>query len=278
LDDVKELVWRALDCGTTHPSVYLTAIDLLKRERQYNEADDLRRRLACLPTASESIICDIVDYFLRGGQVHDAQDILSQAIQSHPKSQKLLVKQGDVQQEMGQEGEARKTYELAARIGLRTAEGRMADNRLSQFAPALTDKERGSTLLALREAVGVSLFYLLLGWQDAGLNLGNLGAPRWAGIALGFIGGYLLVTATSSPQQRPIASWLGGKAPEAEPEGEVSTLPVLPIEARFLLGIGGLVLLALAFYLVCSTAIGLLTNPNPPPFYIPSMEKIFEME
>lgn len=277
-DDAKELVWRALDSGTTHPSVYLTAIDLLKREGKHGEADDMRRKLACLPAASESIIGDIVDYFIRNGQVQDAQDILDQAIQSHPQSQKLLIKLGDLHQEMGQAVAARKVYEQAAKIGLRTAEGKMADSKLSQFAPVLTDKERGSPLLAAREAVGIGLFYLLMGWQDAGLNLLNLGAPRWAGVALGFVGGYLLVTATSSPQQQPIAGWFGGKVPESAAEGEESKLPILPFEARLLLGIGGLVLLALAFYLVFSTAIGLITNPNPPPFYIPSMDEVFEFE
>ncbi|MBI5667046.1 MAG: tetratricopeptide repeat protein [Chloroflexi bacterium] len=277
-DDAKELVWRALDYGTTHPSVYLTAIDLLKREGRYGEADDMRRRLAGLPTVSETVISDVVDYFLRGGQVQDAQDILTQALAHRPDSQKLLVRLGDLYHELGQEREARETYDRAARLGLRTEDGRLADRKLTQFAPTLTDRERGSKLLALREAVGIGLFYLLLGWQDAGLNLLNLGSPRWLGVALSTLGAYLLVTATSSPQQQPLAGWFGGKVPEAASEGEATTLPVLPLEARLLFGIAGLALLALAFYLVLGAAISLITNPTPPPFYIPSMQEIFEWE
>lgn len=277
-EDAKELVWRALQCGTTHPSVYLTAIDLLKREGQHGEADDMRRRLAALPGVSEAVISDVVDYFLRGGQVQDAQEILTQALAHRPDSQKLLVRLGDLYHGLGQEREARQTYDRAARLGLRTADGKLADRKLTQFAPTLTDKERGSKLLAAREAAGIGLFYLLLGWQDAGLNLLNLGGLRWLGVALGALGGYLLVTATSSPQQQPLAGWFGGKTPESAQAGETSSLPMLPLEARILLGIGGLALLALAFYLVFGAAISLITNPNPAPFYIPSIEEIFEWE
>lgn len=272
-DDAKELVWRALDAGTTHPSVYLTAIDLLRREGNYGEADDLRRRLACLPTADDALVSDVVDYFLKGGQVQDAQEILTQAIATHPKSQKLLIRLGDLHAELEDDRAARSYYEQAARLGLKSSEGRLADTKLGQFAPTLSDRERGSTLLALREALGVGVFFLLLGWHDAGLDLLNLGAPRWAGVGLGLLGGYLLVTATSSPQQQPLARWLGGQTPA---DADVSVLPVLPAAARLLFGVSGLALLALAFYLVFATAIGLLTNPAPPAFYIPSINEIFE--
>lgn len=272
-DDAKELVWRALDAGTTHPSIYLTAIDLLRREGKHSEADDLRRRLAVLPAADDALVSDIVDYFLKSGQVQDAQEILTQAIATHPKSQKLLIRLGDLYTEFEDEHAARGYYEQAARLGLKSSEGRLADTKLGQFKPTLSDRERGSTLLALREAVGIGVFFLLLGWQDAGLDLLHLGTPRWAGVGLGLLGGYLLVTATSSPQQQPLARWLGGQAP-ANPD--VSALPVLPLAARLLFGVGGLALLALAFYLVFATAIGLLTNPTPPAFYIPSINEIFD--
>jgi tetratricopeptide (TPR) repeat protein len=274
-DDAKELVWRALDSGTTHPSIYLTGIDILRREGRHSEADDLRRRLALLPTADESLVADTVDHFIRNDLIQDACDILTQAVQTRPNSQKLLLRLADLNDGLGQEVEARRRYEQVARLGLRTPEGKQADAKLRAFLPVLTDRERGSLLLAVREALGVGLFLLLMGWQDAGLDMIQMGAPRWAGVAVGTLGAYLLVTATSSPQQKPLAGWLGGKPAEVETDGAASVLPILPVEARLLLGLAGLLLVALALYLVFGVAIGLLTTPTPPEFYVPSFDEIF---
>jgi hypothetical protein len=276
MDDAKELVWRALDSGTSNPSVYLTAADILRHEGRHSESDDMRRKLALLPTATDVIIGDTADYFVRIGQIQDALDILQNGHKNHPHSQKLLIRIGDLQREMGEDRSARQYYDEAARLGLRTKEGKLADQRLITFAPTLTDKERGSTLLAAREALGIGLFFLLMGWQDAGLDLLQLGASRWGGVGVGILGGYLLVTATSSPQQQPLAAWFGGQVPASTAEGEDETeLPVLPLAARLLFAVAGALLLALAFYLTFSTAIGLLNNPNPPDFYIPPFDEIF---
>ncbi len=274
-DDVKALLQRALEAGTTRPSVYLTAIDLHQRLGEFGEADDVRRRLARLPTADEAIVADIVDHFLDEDQVHEAYDALKAAVEIHPKSQKLLLRLGNLCHEMEARQEAAMYYERAARLGVRTREGREADARLEQYAPPLTDRERGSLLLAWREALGVGLLFLLMAWQDAGLNFYRLGPMRWLGVAAGLVGGYLLVTATSSPQQRPLARLLGGRPPAPADDGGVSQLPVMPPAARLIFGLVGVTLIAIAFYLVFPTAITLVTQPNPPGFYIPSFAEVF---
>jgi hypothetical protein len=101
-----------------------------------------------------------------------------------------------------------------------------------------------------------------MGWQDAGLNLLQMGLPRWFGVALGLIGGYLIVTATSSPQQRRVADWLGGKVPPSPPNlnaphtapgralEEPTHLSILSADMRYLLGTLGGILLLLAVFLV----------------------------
>ncbi|HEX2906048.1 MAG TPA: hypothetical protein VHO69_04265, partial [Phototrophicaceae bacterium] len=280
LEDAKELVWRALDSGTQHPSVYLTAADILRLEGKHGEAEDMRRRLARLPTVDDTTVVDTADYFARGGQAQEALDILLAAHENQPTSQKILIRLGDMYEEMEDEKLARKYYNLAAQHGVRTKEGKLADARLSTFAPALSDKERGSMLLAVREAVGFGLFFLLLAWQDAGLDLVLLGPPRWLGVGLSLFGGYLLVTATSSAQQQPLARLMGGSVPEADDddEAEPTELPVLPIFVRGLFGLVGMGLLVLAFYLVANTAIGLVTNPNPPEVPMPTMAELFAGE
>jgi hypothetical protein len=145
---------------------------------------------------------------------------------------------------------------------------------LSNFTPVITDRERGSVGLAVREAVGFGVIFVLLGWQDAGLDLMRLGAQRWVGVGLSILGGYLLVTGLSSPQQKPLASWLGGKVPPPEKvtddeNAAPTSLPILPgvLRAGFAL-VGGAVLVG-AFLLVFSTSIGLLRHPTPP--FVPSI-------
>jgi tetratricopeptide (TPR) repeat protein len=279
-DDAEELVQRALDAGTQVPSIYLTAIDMAERRGDQGEAGMLREKIATLPAADEQLLVSVADYYLARHQTDQALHFLEQAIEAHPKGQKLLVKLGDVYQELDRKQEAMVYYDRAVRLGTRSRQGKEADKKLAGFVPVLTDRERGSVWLAVRETVGVTLLFLLLGWQDAGLSLLSMGPRRWVGVLLSMVGGYLLVTATSSPQQDPVASWLGGHVP-ATAAGEDALqpvpaapgraaqdpthLPIVPESARYLLGTAGIVLLVMAFILVFYHALDLLRN-NPVPY------------
>jgi tetratricopeptide (TPR) repeat protein len=279
-DDASELVQRAIDAGTQVPSIYLTAIDMAERRGDQGEAGVLRERIATLPAADEQLLVTVADYYLERYQTDQALRFLQQAIETHPNSQKLLVKMGDVYQQLDRNQEAMVYYDRAVRLGSRSKKGKEADKKLAVFVPVLTDRERGSVWLAVRETVGVMLLFLLMGWQDAGLSLFDMGPRRWVGVLLSLVGGYLLVTATSSPQQAPVAGWLGGSVP-ATPAGEDSLqpvpaapgraaqepthLPIVPEGARYLLGTAGAVLLVMAFILVFYHALDLVTH-NPPPY------------
>jgi tetratricopeptide (TPR) repeat protein len=280
MDDARELVWRAIDAGTTHPSIYLTAIDIARYNRDFAEEDDLCDRLSQLPGVDDSALAMVVDRFLKADQPTRAEEILARALQTHPTSQKLIKRMGDLCAATGRAAEATQYYDRAARMGTRTQEGREADKLLNEQAAVLTDRERGSLALAWREAAGFGVLFLLLAWQDAGLNLLSLGLTRWLGVVVGVLGGYLAVTATSSPQQQPLAAWLGGTVPpprenqrkiiydEQSPAGlveEPTSLPIIPLTWRLLLGLLGLALLALAVWLAFNSAITLLIEPVTPP-------------
>jgi len=285
IDDARELVWRALDAGTQHPSIYLTAIDIARHKGEFAEMETLGERLVKLPDVDDAMIVSIVDRFIQQEQHMRALEILSSVIEDHPKSQKLLTRMGDLHKMAGRDAEALKFYDRAARLGTGTKEGREADQKLLEHVPASSDRERGSVALALREAAGIAVIFIVLAWHDAGLDLFNLGLERWLGVLLAFVGGYLLITATSSPQQIPIAKWLGGKVPENanipdeededfdEPIAQASQLPIISDGLRFVLGIGGAGLLVAAFALVFSVALGLLMNPVPPTD-IPSLDQL----
>lgn len=89
------------------------------------------------------------------------------------------------------------------------------------------------------------------------MNLLNMGVLRWLGVLLSFAGGYLVITAVSSPQQQPLAALLGGKVPPRKPEKRLvdpygnpiagisgaledpTHLPILPDAIRYMLFILG---------------------------------------
>jgi len=275
-EDARELITRAIERGTVIPSIYLTAIDLAWRDKDYDAVESLRQRIVRLPTADETLILKVVNDYVNTGQNDKAALLMRGVLEDHPDSQKLLLLMGDLQQKLFFPRESMMYYNRAAAIGLKTKEGKEADKRLGQFAPVLTDKERGSVLLAVREVVPFVLFYLLLGWQDAGLNLLKMNLAHWGGVILSAVGGYLLISATSSPQQPALAKFFGGKVEQSplnlpvidKARGaalqEATRLPIIPEMFRYLLGGAGLLLLMLAFWLVFSTALGLLFDPIVP--------------
>jgi tetratricopeptide (TPR) repeat protein len=275
-DDARELVNRAIDAGTKIPTIYLTALDLAERQNDFSAADALRQRIATLSDVDEQLFVVVADSYLRRYQNDQAVGFLQQVLAVNPTRQKVLIKLGDILQEMERKDEALKYYDQAVRLGARSKEGKAADKKLAAYVPVLTDRERGSTGLAVREAAGFILFYLLLAWQDAGLNLLNLGPARWGGVLLSWFGGYLLITATSSPQQQPLAARLGGSVQPPKPEedkpkllmgramDDPTDLPMLSDEVRWALGMIGVAVLLFAAFLVFHTSLDrLMTDPLP---------------
>lgn len=289
-EDAWELVKRAIDGGTTSIPIYMTAIDLARLRREQGEADDLRERVAMLPSADEELILKMVDQFIELAQPTRAVAVLEKALAQHADSPALLLRMGDLQEHaLGRKAQAMLYYDRASRAGGKSR--RTAEKALRSYTPVMTDRERGSFLLALREALGFGAVYLLLGWQDAGLNLLNMGGQRWLGVGLSIIGGYLLVTALSSPQQKPLAGWLGGIIPDlptpapqtqpimldAEPTAsgpvqEPTHIPIMPSGLRALFALVGMVVLVGAFILVFSMSIQLLRQPVQP--FVPNVEDL----
>ncbi|MBI5958751.1 MAG: tetratricopeptide repeat protein, partial [Chloroflexi bacterium] len=279
-DDARELINRAIEAQTKVPTIYLTALDLAERQNDYEGADALREQIATLPGLDEQLFVVVADSYLKRYQNDRAVGFLQRVLEVDPTRQKVLIKLGDLLQEMERKDEALKYYDQAVRIGARSKAGKEADKKLAAYVPVLTDRERGNMWLAVREAAAFIVFYFLLAWQDAGLNLLNLGFARWGGVLLSWIGGYLLVTATSSPQQQPLAARLGGTVPPAKPEGEQpkllmgramddpTELPIIGEELRWMLGLIGAVILAVALMLVFHTALDRLMN-DPLPYLTP---------
>ncbi|GAB4418670.1 MAG: hypothetical protein Kow00106_14750 [Anaerolineae bacterium] len=285
-DDARELIQRAIDAGTRVPTVYLTAIDMAERRGDANWSAELREKVATLPTPDEALVVKVADYYLGRGDANIAQRFLEQALAAHPDMPAALIKLGDMARDAGDSIEATRLYERAARAKAPGKVRKEVDKKLRTALPVLTDRERGNVWLAVREALGVAGLFLLLGWQDARLDLLALGPRRWLGVLISLAGGYLVVTATSSPQQKPLAGWLGGAVPPPQPPPpprgpldpepfrppgralqEPTELPLLPVSVRLLLALAGLVLLILAFVLVLSQSLEWVGDHRPP--YLP---------
>jgi tetratricopeptide (TPR) repeat protein len=288
MDDARELVWRALDAGTQHPSVYLTAIDIARVQGEEGVADELRLKLAALPDADEKVITRLVEYFLKRDRRADAIAVFERSVERFPKNQAMLKQYADLLMEQARPNDAMRVYEQVARLGAGTQAGKEADKKLLTMAPGLGDKERGSVLLAVREAAGFGVLALLMAWQDAGLNLLALGPARWFGVILSVLGGYLLITATSSAQQKPLASMLGGVVPPPPPppkddfeaatlvQAQPTQLPQITLPLRLLIGAIGSTILVIALYLVFSTSVNLTRNPDFTDVRIPTIEELLE--
>lgn len=271
--EAREIVWRALESGTTTTTIWLTALDIAERMNDQQQADFLRRKIVQMSNIEDSRIVVLLDRYLNSFQVALAAQFAHLAGEARPTSQEVLLKVGDVLQRVGHEEEAKQYLSQAMELGLHTKAGRQADNLLLDYVPELTETERTSVWLAVREVVGIGLLYLMMGWQDAGLNLLHMGVTRWLGVLLAFVGGYLVVSATSSPHQRMLR-WLvktqaasggnvrsGAIVPltslDASSAGPDETVFTLPLSARVLLGLVGGIILVFAFALVFFQALEL---------------------
>lgn len=300
LEDVKVLLYTAVDDDTENATILLSALDFAKQQQDMNRIDALNTKVAALSEVSVNRILRIANEYADDELYDEAVRILRAALVNRPDDEKLLHRMAEIHEVTGREALAMQYYERVANTAVRSKMGRDADKRLAQSVPVLTDNERGSTWLAWREVFGLTLLFFLFAFQDAGLNFATMGAGRWMGVLLSMVGGYLVITATSSPQQVPLAKILGGRLPTNNPKvperkvspfasflesmgievdeeshyvgpiQEPSRLPVIPDWIRIVFGLSGAMMLVFAFYLVLPQAIGLLNLPEiylDPEFY-----------
>lgn len=252
-EDAWTLMLRALRGGSTSAAVFLLGIELAEKIGRWREADEIRMRLARLPDADPEIILKAAQQLRDSGHPENAVKLLETALTRHPENQTLWRYLGDGYRQTRHAKLAAVAYDRAARLGPRTEDGKKAEAALQNEIPIVSEREQRSFLLAFREAVAVSLLFLVLGFQDAGLDLSQMGRSRWLGIGLSLLGGYLLVTATSGSRQQPFGRWFSNQSGEGES-------PEITAEARTALGLMGGILLMVAFRLVLPIGLSLLAD------------------
>jgi len=288
MDDVRVLLYNAVDLGTDNAMILLSARDLARTEATLTRYDELCVMISGAEWVTPKQVLSMANDYAKDRHYDNAVRILQNGLKVHIDEPELLHKMAQVHEATGRDTLALQYYERVANSAVRSKIGKEADKRLSQAVPIMSDQERGSAAFAWREVFGIFILFFLFAFQDAGLNVLDMGANRWMGVILSLVGSYLLVTATSSPQQQPLARILGGRLPENNPKTperrmnpfaellaslgmqidpenfhvgpihEPSRLPVIPEWIRWVFGITGALMLVFAFYLVLTTAIGLL--------------------
>jgi len=300
VEEVQELLYRAVDDGTENATLLLSARDFAEQQRDVHRLDALNEIIVSKEWVTSKRILKITEGYVKQELFDNAIRILQNGLKTKPNDTLLLNRIAELHELTGRSNLALQYYERVANQDVRSKIGKEADKRLSQGVPIMTDRERGSVWLAWREVWGVFLLFFLLAFQDSGLNFIEMGAGRWMGVLLSLVGGYLFISATSSPQQAPLAKILGGRLPEDNPKSpqrklnpfatmltqmgieineedfyagpihEPTRLPIIPSWIRLVFGFSGCLMLIFAFYLVLPTAIGLLGLPEiylDPEFY-----------
>lgn len=292
IDEVEMLLYNAIEQGTENPTLLLSARDLAEQRKDVHRMDTLNEKIASTEWVTSKQILKMANGYVKHELLDNAIRILQGGLASRPDDPTLLNRIAEIHEMTGKENLALQYYEKVANQNVRSKLAKDADKRLSQAVPIMTDHERSSIWLAWREVWGVFLLFFLLAFQDSGLNFVNMGANRWMGVLLSLIGGYLVITATSSPQQTPLAKILGGRLPEDNPKSpirklnpfasiwtligieineesyyvgpihEPSKLPIIPSSIRLVFGVSGCLMLIFAFYLVLPTALELLGRPE----------------
>ena len=252
LEEARDWVEHSLRAGNRDPGAYVSLAELrllIGGGDPWEPLAALRR----LPDLKPHHLLGAASVYWRHGQLRPALETLHAAEQMAPHEQAVLMRLAQAYEELG-------SLKRVVDRGARTAIGQAAEELLLERAPHIPRHIQMHMLYALREVLGIFLLFLLIAILDAGVSLTGISLAGWAGLLLSLVGGYLVVSAASSPSQQVFQRFL---RPSAAPEKrsapddpylpetlEDEPVPSLPMEVRLTLGTVGGVLLIVAAVLV----------------------------
>jgi len=269
LPQAHSLLVEAIAAGNRDPVAYLTLAQIRLRlgtDDPWEPVLALRQ----LPTLEPEHLIHGGDLYWQQRDFRLALDFFHHAERLAPRNQAVLMRLAEAYRDLERRDRARQYLQRVVDQGARSELGRKAEAILLEYGPHIPRYIQAHMLYALREVLGIGLLFGIMAILDAGMNVRAIDPAGWVGLALSLVGAYLLVSATSSPAQRIFQRFLPPVAASSEagpgPGGSRSAaprsdgflpemvaeppLPVLPIEARAVLGTIGAVLLAVAGVLV----------------------------
>lgn len=249
---------RSITAGNRDPAVYL-ALAEIRLHRGGGDPWQVLEALRRLPGLLPGHLLHAADLYWSQAEYKTALELLHEAEQRDPHYQPTLMRFAEAYRDLRHPERARQYLQRVVDLGARTPLGRRAEGILLEVSPHVPRYIQTNLIYALREVVGIFLLYACLAILDAGLTLSGIGLAGWVGMLLSVAGGYLLVSATSSPSQWVFQRFLAEPDEAPAPSGgeaylpamtSEKPLPALPLEARAVLGTVGGVLLAVAIVLV----------------------------
>lgn len=261
LDEALRLTEQSIQAGNRDPGAYMSLAEL-RLLQGIGDPWEVLAALRRLPDVKPAHLLRAAALYEKQGQSKNALETLHEAEHRDPDHQPTLMRLAEMYDEYYQEERTRYYLQRVVDLDPRSELGRAAELRLLEYSSHVPRHVQINMLYALREVLGIVLFFFLLALLDTGVNMTRMDAGGWGGVLLSVLGGYLLVTAVSSPAQRIFALFISGDG-AAEPQPPLidqagylpepvreAPLPMLPKDVRWVLGVVGSVVLLIAAWLV----------------------------
>jgi thioredoxin-like negative regulator of GroEL len=152
------------------------------------------------PRVTVKDLLKVSELFAKQYQYDVVAALLERASELEPDNQTLLFGLANAYDILKRPAEAKRTRQRIADVDHSSKLGRGMMMRFLEEDPYVPLTMRENTLVAVREAVGLLIPLVMLLYLDNRLSL--LGMERLLGLVFGAVGFYLLVTATSSHEQK----------------------------------------------------------------------------
>ncbi|MFC1959927.1 tetratricopeptide repeat protein [Chloroflexota bacterium] len=258
-DTARKVLERSIQAGNQDAGAYVSVAELHLRSSTGDWGAFLAV-LPMLPTVQPAHLLRGAWLYRQQGCLKECLDMLHAAERLAPTDQAVLMELAGVYQEIHHDQRAITYWQRVIDQDARSPLGQAAAEDLLELKPHIPRRIQSSSLFALREVAGVALVFFLLAMLDAGGSVTAMALTGWLGVGLSILGGYLLVTATSSPGQRIFAPFLVQPVAELPSTDSrdaylpdmtaAEQLAVLPGDWRIVLGVVGLVLVVIAGVLV----------------------------
>jgi tetratricopeptide (TPR) repeat protein len=152
------------------------------------------------PRVTVKDLLKVSELFAKQYQYEVVVVLLERASELEPDNQTLLYGLANAYDILKRPADAKRTRRRIADVDHASKLGRGMMMRFLEEDPYVPLTMRENTLVAVREAVGLLIPLAMLLYLDNRLSF--LGAERLLGLVFGAVGSYLLVTATSSHEQK----------------------------------------------------------------------------
>ncbi len=258
LSEARDWVAYAIKAGNRDPAAYVSLAELRLLQGGGDPWEPLVA-LCRLPDLKPHHLLGAAAVYWKHGRLRESLETLHAAEKRAPADPSVLMRLAKAYEELGYQDRSEGYLKRIVDQGTRSAVGQEAEHLLLERHPHIPRYVQVSMLYALREVLGIVLFFGLIAMLDAGVSVTGIGPAGWGGVLLSLIGGYLLVSATSSPAQnvfqrfltQPLARPPRPGDQDFLPSGQVvEEVPTLSVEVRYVLGTIGAVLLIVAVVLV----------------------------